>query len=550
MSQHEVPVPCVNTSRADYGGATTINEHALPLNSKRLTACNLKCIARALDVPTTSSAAEVRTLLDGKLTELGKEPRNTQVKLHESGMIELLEEGGVFLQIAEDIDFPVLPTSSEESDGDSSGDTGEIAYLKKALCDAKNSRDTLQGEVTALTAEVEKLSRRCKELWSLNCTQLAEFDEILSVKDEELAALCQQGRNSTAAAAHTTYPGLPGPVHLCKGKAPPVDPFSGDDPSLQFEDWLPGLKRAADWYAWTEEEHLLQLAGHLRSQALQEWNLLDSSDKASLASAVKSLKARLDPGNKLVAAQDFRHLSQAEGEPVSKFISRLESLFKVAYGKDNMGSDTREVLLYGQLQEGLRYEIIKSPVVSGARSYKELCTAAHNEEKRLTGLKKRQNYARGLPSDFKRRNTPSNISPRPNMRQHNYGQTLENTDRRCYVCGEVGHLASKCKQAKKESSRPQNSTPPISKARGQGLKAVTSVEKPLDLLYPDTDSEGSNSSISTIRVEDKGSRPHKVTVTVQGALAQGVIDSGADITIINADLFKNIAAATKLRRSL
>ena len=285
-------------------------------------------------------------------------------------------------------DFPTLPTSSGESDSDSPGDTGEIAYLKKALCDAKNSRDALQGEVTALTVEVEKLSRRCKELWSLNCTQLVEFDEILSAKDEELAALCQQGRNLTAAAALTTYPGHAGPVHLRKGKAPPVDPFSGDDPSLQFEDWLPGLKRAADWYAWTEEEHLLQLAGHLRSRALQEWNLLDSSDKASLASAVKSLKARLDPGNKLVAAQDFCHLSQAEGESVSKLISHVESLFKVAYGKDNMGSDTREVLLYRQLQEGLRYEIIKSPAVSGARSYKELCTAAHNEEKRLNRSKK------------------------------------------------------------------------------------------------------------------------------------------------------------------
>ena len=87
MSQHEVPVPCVNTSHADYGGATTINAHALPLNSKRLTACNLKRIARALDVPTTSSAAEVRTLVYGKLIELGKEPRNTQVKLHESSVI-------------------------------------------------------------------------------------------------------------------------------------------------------------------------------------------------------------------------------------------------------------------------------------------------------------------------------------------------------------------------------------------------------------------------------------------------------------------------------
>ena len=58
---------------------------------------------------------------------------------------------------------------------------------------------------------------------------------------------------------------------------------------------------------------ILQLAGHLHSQALQEWNLMGSADKVTNNSAVKSLKARLDPGKKLVVSQDFRHLSQSEG---------------------------------------------------------------------------------------------------------------------------------------------------------------------------------------------------------------------------------------------
>ena len=89
------------------------------------------------------------------------------------------------------------------------------------------------------------------------------------------------------------------------------------------------------------------------------------------------------------------------------------------------------------------------------------------------------------------------------------------------MCGEVGHLAIKCKQAKKESSRPQNPTPSTSKARGQGLKVGISIKKPLDLLNPDTDSEGSNSSVNTVCVEDKGSRPRKVTVTVQEYQCKG-----------------------------
>jgi len=182
-----------------------------------------------------------------------------------------------------------------------------------------------------------------------NCAQLIEFDAILAAKDEQITTLHRQSTSPTPVAVHTGQTVQPVTAHHRKGKAPPVDPFSGDDPSLQFEDWLPGLQWAADWYAWTDAEHLLQLAGHLCSRALQEWNLMDSADIATLDSAVKSLKVRLDPGNQLVVSQDFRHLSQSEGETVSKFISRLERLFKVAYGKDDTGKDTREVLLYGQL---------------------------------------------------------------------------------------------------------------------------------------------------------------------------------------------------------
>ena len=31
------------------------------------------------------------------------------------------------------------------------------------------------------------------------------------------------------------------------GRAPPLDAFSGEDPEVRLEDWIPGLKRVADW---------------------------------------------------------------------------------------------------------------------------------------------------------------------------------------------------------------------------------------------------------------------------------------------------------------
>lgn len=66
----------------------------------------------------------------------------------------------------------------------------------------------------------------------------------------------------------------PPPVHVTnpvrktrRGKAPPVDAFTGENTKTTLDDWLPSLKRAATWNEWTDSELLLQLAGHLRGRA-------------------------------------------------------------------------------------------------------------------------------------------------------------------------------------------------------------------------------------------------------------------------------------------
>lgn len=98
----------------------------------------------------------------------------------------------------------------------------------------------------------------------------------------------------------------------CHGKAPPVDPFTGEDQDSQLDDWLPALERACQWNDWTEEELLLQLAGHLRGRALQEWSLIDVDDRKTWEDAIQALRSRLEPGSRAMAAQDFRHLSQGK----------------------------------------------------------------------------------------------------------------------------------------------------------------------------------------------------------------------------------------------
>lgn len=131
---------------------------------------------------------------------------------------------------------------------------------------------------------------------------------------------------------------------------------------------MPALQRASSWNAWSEEELLLQLAEHLRGRALQEWGLLAEGDKQTYMSATDALRHRLDPGSKTMAAQDFRHTVQEAEENVATYIRRLERAFRIANGRDGLTAETRDALLHGQLHEGLRYDIMRGPAVSGAQS--------------------------------------------------------------------------------------------------------------------------------------------------------------------------------------
>lgn len=130
------------------------------------------------------------------------------------------------------------------------------------------------------------------------------------------------------------------------------------------------------------------------SCALQEWGLLEDSEKRNWDVAVAALRTRLDPWNKQVTAQDFRHTLQEDKEMVADFIRRLERTFRVAYGSDHLPAATRETLLYIQLRDGLRPSLMQSPAVSGSSSYRELSIAARTEEQRKVELKRRGQYRR------------------------------------------------------------------------------------------------------------------------------------------------------------
>ena len=152
--------------------------------------------------------------------------------------------------------------------------------------------------------------------------------------------------------------------------------------------------------------------------------------------------------------------------------------------------------------------------------------------------------------------------------------------KRCYICGHPGHIAKDCR-AKPVESRGQGESrnqgggrTPHSGNRAQqngsqnhrkttattqavqSASSQTEQEKPgvecsetsfslTDFLYSSDDDD---TRTLLVRVKDGGSCPQRVRVEIQGVPAEGVIDSGADITIIGGELFKKVAAVARLRK--
>ena len=70
----------------------------MPMNSKRLTKTYLSRIVEKLELPMKGSAEETRQIIEGKLLEMSREPRNVQIELEfrEEEFVLLRDVDGVF----------------------------------------------------------------------------------------------------------------------------------------------------------------------------------------------------------------------------------------------------------------------------------------------------------------------------------------------------------------------------------------------------------------------------------------------------------------------
>ena len=121
-------------------------------------------------------------------------------------------------------------------------------------------------EVNKLKYELKHERERAKQAWHLSCAQVTKQENFLAKREDKIAELKRKLRVSlhddsirshsseSESESHDLSPDVRMEHVRRRGKAPPVDTFTGEDADFRFDDWLLALQRAASWNCWSDED--------------------------------------------------------------------------------------------------------------------------------------------------------------------------------------------------------------------------------------------------------------------------------------------------------
>ena len=204
-----------------------------------------------------------------------------------------------------------------------------------------------------------------------------------------------------------------------------------------FGEWIERLELVANVGRWNDQTKLVNVATRLRGSAARFYRSCLPQKRSNYAELTAALRERFTPVRlQSVQSSMFHERKQRQNpsETVDTYAQELRKLFHRAYptAQQEEGGIGENVLAY-QFVAGL-IDPLKAKLVGTKGTFEELLTKARFEEARRKEREK-SSSRHTAPTTVNRNSGPKNSSSRT---------TPPQSDRRCFSCGGIGHLAWNC----------------------------------------------------------------------------------------------------------
>ena len=300
---------------------------------------------------------------------------------------------------------------------------------------------------------------------------------------------------------------------------------------------------------WEGRAKLANLVTRLQGQAYSFYRTCPVHQRTSYEALTAALTEQFKPVRiKSVQSGLFHERKQKSKESVEEYAQDLNRLYQRAYPHSERGSADAErmgqtVLAY-QFVAGLKPEI-RLKVAGHEGSFEQLLTKARLEEAKLRDLQPTSENAKRMTERI------------PQGRPQLQGPSADIKDRRCFVCGQGGHLKRQCPQLQRgrlveapgatgrntnnrtitnhlELSQAQLKVEQLRKELQSAELQQALVTKSMHVLKPKGEAQGPvlGPAIS-------------VEILLEGQIVNALVDTGSPITIVFTDCLLDVLA--KLR---
>ncbi|XP_073672002.1 uncharacterized protein [Paramisgurnus dabryanus] len=276
---------------------------------------------------------------------------------------------------------------------------------------------------------------------------------------------------------------------------------------------------------------------------------------------VQALQAHFTPRPIVIAERfKFHKRNQAEGESIAQYVAVLKKLAQHCEFGDNLNDALRDRLVCGLSSESIQRKLL----TESALTYQKAVDIAMSME---AVSRESQHMSNSLKV-----NAMSLSSEAPNKKCYRCGKSnhIQNDcfykDQLCHNCGKKGHVARMCKGKSAEEKAPKTTEKgKYVKRKGQTRKRqihrlCANMEKSDEETNSNTDTElalhkvtatlHDSPRVSTMKSEtDSVSSVIKVKPKIEGLPVVMEVDTGAAVSIISSELYRDKLSHLRLRHT-